>query len=86
LVALLSSEVVLHSDSGGKSAAVPNLVHGASNVARAILGALKKLVPPNLFAHGSDKRATGVVSISMVDRIPSLPLTPSTDLSRVFSS
>ena len=48
LVALLSKEVVLHSDSGGKSAAVPNLVHGASNVARAILGALKKLVPRNL--------------------------------------
>ena len=48
LVALLSKEVVLHSDSGGKSAAVPNLVHGPSNVARAILGGLKKLVPKNL--------------------------------------
>ena len=48
LVALLSDEVVLHSDSGGKSAAVPNLVYGADNVARAILGGLKKLVPQNM--------------------------------------
>ncbi len=48
LVALLSSEVVLHSDGGGKAAAVPNLVYGPDNVARAVLGGLKKLVPKNL--------------------------------------
>ena len=48
LVALLSSEVVLHTDGGGKAAAVPNLVYGPDNVARAILGGLKKLVPRNL--------------------------------------
>jgi len=48
LVALLSREVVFHSDGGGKAAAVPNLVYGPDNVARAILGGLKKLVPQNL--------------------------------------
>jgi RNA polymerase sigma-70 factor (ECF subfamily) len=47
-VALLSSEVVFHSDGGGKAAAVPNLVYGPDNVARAVLGGLKNLVPKNL--------------------------------------
>jgi len=48
LVALLSSDAVLHSDGGGKAPALPNLVHGADNVARAILGGLARLVPRNL--------------------------------------
>ena len=48
LVALLSSDAVLHSDGGGKAPAVPNLVYGADNVARAILGGMNKLVPRNL--------------------------------------
>lgn len=48
LLALLSADVVLHSDGGGKALAVPNLVHGAHKVARGILGALEKLVPKNL--------------------------------------
>jgi RNA polymerase sigma-70 factor (ECF subfamily) len=51
LVALLSQDAVLHSDGGGKAPAVPNLVHGADNVARAILGGLKKLVPPNMVSR-----------------------------------
>lgn len=51
LVALLSSQVVFHSDGGGKSAAVPNLVYGPGNVARAILGGLAKLVPKNLVSR-----------------------------------
>ncbi|MGI9069818.1 MAG: sigma factor-like helix-turn-helix DNA-binding protein [Bryobacteraceae bacterium] len=33
LVALLSNDVVLHSDGGGKAVAVPNPVRGAGNVA-----------------------------------------------------
>jgi len=45
LIALLSSDAVLHSDGGGKAPAVPNLVHGADKVARAIFGGLQKLVP-----------------------------------------
>jgi RNA polymerase sigma-70 factor (ECF subfamily) len=48
LVDLLSKDVVLYSDGGGKAIAVPNLVHGAGNVARGILGGLKRLVPKTL--------------------------------------
>jgi RNA polymerase sigma-70 factor, ECF subfamily len=48
LLALLSGEVVLHSDGGGKGVAVPNLVHGAENVARGILRGFKKLLPTAL--------------------------------------
>jgi RNA polymerase sigma-70 factor (ECF subfamily) len=48
LVALLSNDVVLHSDGGGKAIAVPNRIHGAGNVARGVLGGLRKLVPKGL--------------------------------------
>jgi RNA polymerase sigma-70 factor (ECF subfamily) len=48
LVALLSKDVVLHSDGGGKAIAVPNLIHGIDNVTRGIMGALQKLVPKDL--------------------------------------
>jgi RNA polymerase sigma-70 factor (ECF subfamily) len=48
LVDLLSKDVVLHSDGGGKAIAVPNMVHGADNVARGILGSLRKFVPKAL--------------------------------------
>ncbi len=48
LVALLSSDVVLHSDGGGKGIAVPNLIRGVDNVARGALGGLNKLVPKDL--------------------------------------
>lgn len=48
LVTLLSNDVVLHSDGGGKAIAVPNLIQGAENVARGIFGGLQKIVPKNL--------------------------------------
>jgi RNA polymerase sigma-70 factor, ECF subfamily len=48
LVALLSSDVVLHTDGGGKAVAAPNLIRGADKVARGALGALQKLLPKNL--------------------------------------
>lgn len=48
LVAVLSGDVVLHSDGGGKAIALPNLIHGADNVARAMLSGLRKIVPQNL--------------------------------------
>src|SRR6267143_6844412 len=51
LVDLLASDVVLHSDGGGKALAVPNLISGADNVARGILGSLEKLVPRNLLTR-----------------------------------
>lgn len=37
LIAVLTEDVVLYTDGGGKAAAVPNLIHGANNVARAIV-------------------------------------------------
>jgi RNA polymerase sigma-70 factor (ECF subfamily) len=58
-----SSDVVLHSDGGGKAIAVPNLIHGADNVARGILGGLRKLVPKELVQRMAQINGTpGVVS------------------------
>ena len=48
LLALFSADVVLRSDGGGKAIAVPNVVEGADNVARAIVGSFARLVPKNL--------------------------------------
>ena len=48
LLALLASDVVLHTDGGGKGVGAPNLIRGAHNVARGALGAVKKLHPQNL--------------------------------------
>jgi len=45
LTALLAANATLHTDGGGKGRAVPNLVHGARQVARALLAGLSK-VPP----------------------------------------
>jgi RNA polymerase sigma-70 factor (ECF subfamily) len=45
LLELLSADVVLYADGGGKGPAVPNAIHGADKVARGILGGLDKLVP-----------------------------------------
>jgi len=63
LVALLSSEVVLHSDGGGRAPAVLNLVIGRDEVARAIIGGLRKLVPGNLtFRFTQVNGEPGIVS------------------------
>jgi RNA polymerase sigma-70 factor (ECF subfamily) len=48
LVALLSNDVVLRSDGGGKAVAVPNPVRGAGKVARGILGGLRRFVPKTM--------------------------------------
>jgi RNA polymerase sigma-70 factor (ECF subfamily) len=56
LVALLASDAVLHTDGGGKAPALPNLVHGSSNIARAILGGMAKFAPKNFL--------TGLVEIN----------------------
>jgi len=47
LVALLANEVTLHTDGGGKAAALPNVIYGAGNVGRAILGGIKKFAVPD---------------------------------------
>lgn len=45
LLALLSEDVVLYTDGGGKATAVPNPIYGAERVARFFFGAREKLVP-----------------------------------------
>jgi RNA polymerase sigma-70 factor, ECF subfamily len=79
LLGLLSADVVLHSDGGGKAVAVPNLVHGADNVVRGILGAFRKLLPKTLVRRLAringklgvvsylDGKAYSVVTVDVVD-------------------
>jgi RNA polymerase sigma-70 factor (ECF subfamily) len=45
LLALLSKDVVLYTDGGGKATAVPNPIFGAERVARFLFGAPKKFMP-----------------------------------------
>lgn len=45
LIGLLAEDIVLQTDGGGKAVAMPNLVHGPSNVARAIILGREKLQP-----------------------------------------
>jgi RNA polymerase sigma-70 factor (ECF subfamily) len=63
LLALLSDDVVLHSDGGGKATAVPNAIHGPDRVARALVKGLAKLVPSNLVQRILEiNGASGVVN------------------------
>jgi RNA polymerase sigma-70 factor (ECF subfamily) len=63
LLAMLSDDVVLHSDGGGKATAVPNAIHGADRVARALVKGLAKLVPSNLVQRILEiNGASGVVN------------------------
>lgn len=48
LLSLLASDVVLHSDGGGKATAVPNLLYGPERIARGIVRGLGELVPRDL--------------------------------------
>jgi RNA polymerase sigma-70 factor, ECF subfamily len=56
LLALLSSEIVVYADGGGKAAAVPRPIYGPDRVARFVLGAIRKFVPQG--------RVTRVVEIN----------------------
>jgi RNA polymerase sigma-70 factor (ECF subfamily) len=47
LIQLLSADVTLHTDGGGKGRAVPNVIHGASKVGRAVLSGLSRVPPTN---------------------------------------
>jgi RNA polymerase sigma-70 factor (ECF subfamily) len=51
LVELLSSEVVLHTDGGGKAIALAKEVRGAQSVAGIILDRMGTTVPKNLVAR-----------------------------------
>jgi RNA polymerase sigma-70 factor (ECF subfamily) len=48
VAALLSEDVVLRSDGGGKTPAAPNAVRGAGKVARGMLGGLRRFAPAGL--------------------------------------
>lgn len=48
LLKLLSQDVVLYTDGGGKATAVPNPIHGAARVARFFFGARDKLLPDGM--------------------------------------
>lgn len=51
LLALLSRDVVLYADGGGKGPAVPNAVHGSDRVARGVLSGVRKFAPGDLEPH-----------------------------------
>ena len=53
LLALLASDVVLHSDGGGKAIALPAQIKGAENVARGILRSMEKQLPKEVVGHVS---------------------------------
>ncbi|MDQ3499000.1 MAG: RNA polymerase sigma-70 factor [Actinomycetota bacterium] len=81
LLGILSEDVTLWSDGGGKVAAAPYPIYGSEKVARFLVGVLRT-VPPGFFAHPAringepgvvgfvDCRPTGVVALDVAeDRI-----------------
>jgi RNA polymerase sigma-70 factor, ECF subfamily len=79
LLDLLSEDVVLYADGGGKVTAVPNPIYGAERVARFFFGAREKLLPKEVvrclaemngqpgvvaYHHG---RAIGVLTIDVAE-------------------
>jgi RNA polymerase sigma-70 factor (ECF subfamily) len=51
LLSLLTDDITFWSDGGGRAAATLRPVHGRERVARLIVGALRKLAPPNRVAR-----------------------------------
>jgi RNA polymerase sigma-70 factor (ECF subfamily) len=78
LLELLSEDVTLWSDGGGKVAASPYPIYGAERVARFLVGVLRT-VPPGFFAHPAringgpgavgyvDDHPTGVVALDVAE-------------------
>jgi RNA polymerase sigma-70 factor (ECF subfamily) len=79
LLALLSKDVVLYTDGGGKATAVPNPIYGAEGVARFFVTAREKLMPaditrrfaelngqPGVIAYHKGK-VFGVLTLDVVD-------------------
>jgi RNA polymerase sigma-70 factor (ECF subfamily) len=78
LLELLSEDVTLWSDGGGKVAAAPYPIHGPEKVARFLVGVLRT-VPPGFFAHSArvnggpgaigyvDDHPTGVVTLDVAE-------------------
>lgn len=69
LLNLLTDDIVLHTDGGGKAIAVPNKVRGAEKVTRAILSASRKILPTNLVRRIAEINGEPGV-ISYLDRKP----------------
>jgi len=79
LLAIISNDIVLYADGGGKANAVPNPVYGAENVVRFLLGVRRKFLPTELkrqvvqingkpgIVGYLDGRPYGVISINVVD-------------------
>jgi len=51
LLAIMSEDIVLYADGGGKANAVPNPIFGSWNVGRFLVGARQKLVPAELVSQ-----------------------------------
>ncbi|HEV2697924.1 MAG TPA: RNA polymerase sigma-70 factor [Terriglobales bacterium] len=51
LLAIMSKDIILYADGGGKASAVPNPIFGAKNVASLLIGARRKLLPSELVAQ-----------------------------------
>jgi RNA polymerase sigma-70 factor, ECF subfamily len=63
LLALLSDDVVLHSDGGGKATAVPNAIHGSDRVGRGLIKGMARLVPQDLVQRRLEINGTlGIVN------------------------
>jgi RNA polymerase sigma-70 factor (ECF subfamily) len=82
---LLARDAVLYTDGGGKAPALPNLVHGATNIARAILGGMAKFAPksfvtrlaeingePGFVSYLNGKPAIALVLHTADDKIQSI--------------
>jgi RNA polymerase sigma-70 factor (ECF subfamily) len=62
LIALLSEDVILYTDGGGKATAVPNPIYGPQRIARFFLRASKKLMPKDVVRRLAEINGqTGVV-------------------------
>lgn len=79
LLAILSKDVVLYTDGGGKATAVPNPIYGADRVSRFFFSAPKKFMPADAVRRFTEingqpgiavyhqGRVFGVLSIDVVD-------------------
>lgn len=63
LVATLADDIVLHADGGGKATASRRPLHGASNVARFILGILNKVPPGTTYQAALVNNEPGFIAI-----------------------
>ncbi|MEZ4415945.1 MAG: RNA polymerase sigma-70 factor [Gemmatimonadota bacterium] len=68
LLQVLAPDAVVISDGGGKARAALNPVHGADRVARFVLGALERLVPPGLASMAREVNGQPGIVASIHDK------------------